>query len=513
MTPTPFRCLPGPGAAVLALLALPGGALAATCPPAAGAAALGQVIFAAPSAILAQSDLDAIATAHAACARDVASVEAVIEAINTAYEARGADLAYAEFGGTRGGRVVIDLVEIRYDQVLIQGAQRTRPDYLRARAGAEPGALADIRRLESRLARLPETDGLRVEADLRPGTRPGTTILTLNVAEPPAQRGFFGLDSTGAVDSGQARLSAGVTLTSLSGLADPLSLSVSRTEGSRQLALSYARPWGTEGARLSFGLSVERSEALFAPAPATGLLTSGGQVTVGLAHPLRADADRTDSLTLSATLALDASELGGVALSDTRTLEIALGSSHLRRVEGRALGLTHALRLGSVDDRVTPGSYTYARYEGSVFALAALGSDWSLGAEARWQYATDPLPAFAQFSATGRAGVRGYGRVAATNDAGAVARIELRRSPFDSGRLRLSPFGFADAGYGASHGAGGLTAGPLRASVGLGLDLSADLGRGRSLTGSLIAALPLVDALPRVRAGSPEIVAALTFGF
>jgi len=513
MSSLSFRRARFPLAAALIMTLLPAVAAAANCVPARGGAALGRVVFTGPSAIVARAELDAIATAHAGCARDVASVEAVIEAINAAYESRGADLAYAEFGGTRGERVAIDLVEIRYDQVLVQGAERTRPDYVRARAGAVPGDLADIRRLESRLARLPETDGLRIEADLRPGTRPGTTILTLNVAEPPAQRGFFGLDSTGAVDSGQARLSGGVTLTSLSGLADPLSLSVSRTEGSRQLSLSYARPLGAEGARLSFGLSVERSEALFAAAPATGLLTTGGQVTVGLAHPLRADADGTDSLTLAATLALDASDLAGVALSDTHTLEIALGSSHLRRFDGRALGLTHALRLASVDDRATPGQFTYARYEGSVFALAALGAAWSLGAEARWQYATDPLPAFAQFSAVGRSGVRGYGRVAATNDAGALARIELRRAPFDAGALRLSPFGFVDAGYGASHGAGGLTAGPMRASLGLGLDLSADLGRGRVLTGSLLVALPLADALPRVRAGSPEIVAALTFGF
>ena len=488
---------------------------AADCAPARGGAALGRVDFTGPSAILPPEELDAIAARFAGCRRAPASVEAVIDAVNAAYAARGADLAFADFAGTADRTVRIALIEVRYDAVEVEGAARINPDFLRARAGASPGALADIRALEARLARMPETDGLRVEADLRPGARPGTTTLVLRVEEPPRLRAVIGADTTGAVDSGQARLTGAVTVPSLTGLADPLTLSGSLSEGSRQVALAYARPLGAEGARLSFGLSYEATEAIFAPPPGNALTTTGVQATAGLAWPLRASDAGSDSLTAALTVAFDASALAGVAVSDTVAVEIALGASHLRRFPGRGvIGLSHALRAGTVDDRATPAGYTYLRFEGTAFALAALAGDWTLGAEARWQYATGPVPTFAQFSATGRSGVRGYGRVAASTDAGALLRGEVRRAPVEAGGgLRLSPFGFADAGLGASHGGAGLVAGPLRAAVGLGLDAAYDLGRGRTLAGSLVAAMPLADAPPRLRAGEVQIVASVSLGF
>jgi hemolysin activation/secretion protein len=499
-------------AAALAALPL---AAAADCAPARGGAALGRVVFTTPSAILPSAELDAIADRFAGCRRDPRSVEAVIGAVNAAYAARGADLAFADFAGTRGRTVQIALIEVRYDAVEVEGATIVSPDFLRARAGAAPGALADMRALEARLARLPETDGLRVEADLRPGVRPGTTTLVLRVEEPPRLRAVIGADNTGAVDSGQARLTGALTISSLTGLADPVTFSASLSEGSRQAAVAYARPLGTGAARLSFGLSVETTEAIFAPPPGNALTTTGVQATAGIAWPLRASDAGTDGLTAALTVAFDSSALAGVPVSDTAAVEVAIGTTHLRRFPGRGLvGLSHALRAGTVDDRVTPAGHTYLRYEGTAFALAALSSDWTLGAEARWQYATGPVPTFAQFSATGRSGVRGYGRVTATNDAGALLRAELRRAPLDAGGgLRLSPFGFADAGFGASHGAAGLVAGPLRASVGLGLDAAHDLGGGRTLAGSLVVALPLADALPRLRAGEVQIVASVSVGF
>lgn len=498
-------------AAALALAFAASAAQAADCPPARGGTPLGLVRFSTQSAILPQATLEGIAAAHAGCLRDVPSVEAVIEAVNAAYAAAGAELAFAEFDGTPGGRVAIALVEIRYDRVEVEGAQRTRPEHVRARAGAAPGDLADLRRLRARLARLPETDGLRVEADLRPGAAPQTTTLVLRVDEPPALRANLGLDTTGAVDSGILRATAGVTITSLTGLADPLALTLARSRGSLQAGLSYARALGAEGTRLTLGASVERSEALFAAPPATGLVSTTAQVTLGLSQPLGAEGN--DTLTAAITLAHDGARLAGITLSDTRTLEVALGSAHLRRGEGWALGLTQTLRWGRVDDRVTPARSSYLRHDGTLFGLVALGPDWSLGGELRWQYASAPLPAFAQFSATGRSGVRGYGRVGATSDAGVLARLELRRSPFAAGAVTLSPFGFVDAGRGYGRGPAGWVAGPVRASVGLGLDLSAQLGQGRSLTGSIVAAVPLVDALPRVRAGRPELVATLAIGF
>ena len=478
-----------------------------------GGERLGQVRVVGNSAYLPQAQVQAITAAHAACARTPESVEALLTALNAAYAAIGAELAYADFAGLDGTTILVELVEIRFGQVIVDGARHTRDSYVRARAGAVPGALADIARLRDRLDRLPETDDIRVAANLAPGAETGTTDLTLQVDEPAQYRGFFALDNTGNPDSGALRVSLGGSIASLTGLRDPVSLSISASAGTRQIALSYSRPVLDDGARLSLSVSHEQSRLVNAAPPLNQLRTRASVVALGVTVPMRATETAVDRVNATLTYATDHSELAGVTTTDLSTVELAFGTSHLRRLPGiGAWGITQQVRLGRVKDRVLATSDSYVRLDGTAFALRALGPDWTLGGELRWQWASRALPPYAQFTATGRAGVRGYAQVSASDDAGWLARAEMRRTAFAIGEsgIQISPFGFADAGRGASHGAGGLAWGPLRASVGLGLDAARAAADGTGWNANMTIALPLRDAAPRVRSGRP--VATVTFG-
>ena len=443
------------------------------------------------------------------------SVEAVIEAINAAYEAAGADLAFARFGGLDGAAVLIELVEIRYGAVRVTGNAHTDAGYVLGRAGARPGDLADLRRLEDRLGRFPETEDIRVDAALAPGAAEGSTDLTLTVTEPPNLRRTVSVDTLGSPDSGRLRLGTTLSVASLTGLRDPLSVSLTASEGALSGVFAYARPFGTEGARIGLTLTGERVRAVRAAAPLNDLRTRAFQAGIAGSLPLRATSEASDFLTFGLTHARDRSVLAGVVLTDQRTTELALGSSHVRRFPGRGLvALTHALRVGRLDDRVTPARVSYLRHEGSLSGLYALGADWTLGGEARWQAGSRTLPVFAQFSPLGRSGVRGYAAASGATDAGVLARLELRRAPVDLGRsAQLSPAVFADAGRGANRVGGAMVRGPLYRAVGLSLDLGGAAGRAGGFAGNLTLALPLNDALPRVRKGRVQAAASLSVQF
>lgn len=501
-----------------AALNIAGPAMAADCVQArAGTARLGDVRFTTASGWLQPATLAAIASDHATCQRDVASVETVIEAVNAAYAAVGADLAFADFAGTDGDVVLIELVEIRYGTVTVADAPTTRDDYITARSGVAVGDLVDLQTLQDNLERLPTTDDIRVEADLQPGAAPGTSDLILRVTEPPAVRRILGVDNRGSPDSGRATVSGVLSIASLTGLRDPLTLSLTASEGTTQGVFGYTRPIGTSGARLSFGLSAEQTRALRAAPPLDALKTQALFGSVGYAQPLRISQTAVDTLALSVSVSQDRGTLSGVGLFDLTTLELSVGSTHLRQIPGRGLvTLSQGLKFGQVDDRVTPADFSYLRHTGALSGVALMGANWTLGAELRWQIADRALPTFARFSVGGIAGVRGYRVLGTTDDEGVLLRSELRRNPFalaETG-MTLSPFFHADLGRGTSFGAGNRRIrGDLRRSVGVGIDMRHPLTGDRSLVGSIVVSVPLDDAGTRVRRHDPEVIAALSIEF
>ncbi len=501
-----------------AVLGVAAPAMAADCAQArAGTKSLGQVRFTTPSGWLEPATLAEIANAHAICQRDVASVETVIEAVNAAYAAAGADLAFADFAGTDGDVVLIELVEIRYGTVTVADAPTTRADYVTARSGVAVGDLVDLSTLQDNLERLPTTDDIRVEADLQPGVAPGTSDLTLRVTEPPAVRRIIGIDNRGSPDSGRTTLSGVLGIASLTGLRDPLTLSLSASEGTTQGVFGYTRPVGTSGARLSFGLSAEQTRAVLAAPPVNALKTQALFASLGYSQPLRITQTAVDTLALSLSVSQDRGTLAGVTLFDLNTVELSLGSTHLRQFAGRGLiTLSQGLKFGQVDDSVTPADFSYIRHTGALSGVALMGPNWTLGGELRWQIADRALPTFARFSVGGIAGVRGYRVLGTTDDEGVLLRSELRRNPFalaETG-LTISPFIHADLGRGTSFGAGNRRIrGDLRRSVGVGVDMRRPLTADRSLVGSLVVSIPLDDAGTRVRRHDPEVIAALSIEF
>ena len=116
---------------------------------------LTALTIAGESGYLDMATLDAIREdGLATCPATVEGLTAISEAINVAYDAAGARLAFARpvtLEGTRGG---VELVEIVYGAVNVAPTQDTDPAYILRRAAIAQGDLADLDILQERRSRV-----------------------------------------------------------------------------------------------------------------------------------------------------------------------------------------------------------------------------------------------------------------------------------------------------------------------------------------------------------------------
>ncbi|SOH94853.1 Hemolysin activation/secretion protein [Monaibacterium marinum] len=450
------------------------------------------------------------------CPATVAGLTAIAEEINAAYDAVGARLAFAQpitLNGTVGG---VELVEITYGQVIVTPTADTDPDYILRRAGARAGDLADLEALQARLATFPETEDIRVTAELDPGAAEGTTDLALSVEEPEPWVYGLTLSNDGAPEVGEWRAGASITRTSLTGLRDPLTMSVRGGQGNRSLSLGYSRPVGDDGTRISGGLSVERNAFVNATAPIDDLVNRTQTLTLGVSHPLRAGDEGSDILEAGLVVTRERSDLLGVSITEQDVAELSLGSSHVWRVAGESVtALSHRIGFARLDDGVVGATDDIIRWSGTALHARLLNEDWSLTGQFNWQFSNGPVAAAQRFSVAGAQAVRGYPASESGSDAGYSLRVELSRDiPLTDGP-DLSGFAFIDAGrsWDRVTGGGSVANDPLYSAgfgVVIGVPLAAD---GPRMDMRITAAIPLRETATFTDNGDVELLVAAGVSF
>lgn len=470
------------------------------CPPPASGPVLSGVAYDEPSGFLDPSKLSRIAEDFTGCALTESVVASLLEEVNAAYAEAGADLAFAQFGSvTPGGAVTVDLVEIRYGTITVTGSEDTDAAYILRRAGVVQDGLIELDRLSARLSTLPETDDIRVTADLQPGEAVGTSDLTLDVSGPKPRTTNVTLDDDGSPETGKRRLTVVHRIASLTGLRDPISLSATRSQGATTASVGYARPVGENGTRLSGSVTIERSRFVNAQIALRNLESSSNSIALGAAIPLGAGDYGNDFLNFGLAVTDDDTDLGAVKITDQETIEISIGTSHLRREPGQSVvGASQGLRFGRLDDAVVGDRSVFLRHDATLFGALLLGENWTLSGELRSQITDSSLPSAVQFSPAGDGAVRGYPSSEAVGDGGLLTRIEMRRAANDAG---FSPAVFADAGASFTRSGGELRDAGRLQSVGFLLDYQSS----DRWTGSMIGAFPMTDTPTFDDAGALQI--------
>lgn len=143
---------------------------------------------------------------------------------------------------------------------------------------------ADLSRLSLMINDLP---GIESKAVLAPGTKTGTSALSLKVKEAPLLSGYVSADNHGLYSTGYYRFDTGININDPFGLGDQLSLRAQSTETGNSVAgwADYNVPINGYGTRLGLNFSELHYELgrSFKPLEADGIARTVG---ASLIHPL-----------------------------------------------------------------------------------------------------------------------------------------------------------------------------------------------------------------------------------
>jgi hemolysin activation/secretion protein len=203
--------------------------------------------------------------------------------------------AYLPAQSIKNGTVEIVILEGRLDGSHLDGNhiefigdtrinKSTLQRFLDTHKEGETITDADLSRLSLMVNDLP---GIESKAVLAPGTRTGTSALSLKVKEGPLLSGYVSADNHGLYSTGYYRFDTGININDPFGLGDQLSLRAQSTETGNSVAgwADYNVPINGYGTRLGLNFSELHYELgrSFKPLEADGIARTVG---ASLIHPL-----------------------------------------------------------------------------------------------------------------------------------------------------------------------------------------------------------------------------------
>jgi Hemolysin activation/secretion protein len=161
------------------------------------------------------------------------------------------------------GVVKIQVVEGELEQIEIQGLRRVRQSYVRKRLALAGRAPVNINKLETGLQLL-QLDPLftSVQAELRAGTTPGRSVLTVRLKEARALHGGLLVENRESPSVGNIGGTFFLRHDNLLGFGDRLGFEYELTEGVRRYDFSYAFPLNPRDGVLSLYYTPQRQQDL-----------------------------------------------------------------------------------------------------------------------------------------------------------------------------------------------------------------------------------------------------------
>lgn len=377
----------------------------------------------------------------------LADLEEAAAAISRFYRERGYFVAraYVPAQEIRDGIVEITVLEGRLGSVKIFVPPGSR-DFSSPRvvrgilAARQPsGSVIQSAGLERALLLLSDTPGVSARATLLPGTEPGTSDLSIDVADTPIVSGSADADTFGSHFTGAARVGASGQLNSPSGFGDVATARVQLSTGTENARLGYQIPLTFDGLRLGATYSIVRYKLCceFAALESSG---DAGDFTTTVQYPFVRSRIRNVYGTASASGKHFVNRTFAGVTSDKNTRALVLGVSADDRDERFGGGLnafSFAVTSGKLDlsgaesdqaiDAITAqadGGYSKVNY--TLSRLQRLGPATSLYLSLGGQFASKNLDSSEQFGLGGPTGVRAYPTGEAIGDEGMLATVEGR---------------------------------------------------------------------------------------
>jgi hemolysin activation/secretion protein len=383
------------------------------------------------------------------------------------------------------GVVEMHIIEGRLNQIDIQGTEALDADYVRSRLLFAAQPVLNLAKLEQALYLLQQDPRIRrIDAQLKPGDRPGQSLLAVKLLEANPVQQFFGVNNHHAPAIGAEGVYYNWRHLNWSGQGDTLMLGLEKTRGLNAIDLLYDQPLNGADDHLGYFLKLNDSDVIEGDFEALDIASRSGTLGLSFRHPverstahrfdwfINAELRRSESYLLGDTFSFSPGPENGVSrISVLRTGTDMQWRSSRRVIAARAtlsIGLD-VLDATRHDDETPDGVFTSLLLQGQwAQRFETLNSTLVLRMDA--QFADNSLLGLEQLAIGGHATVRGYRENSLVRDQGAVASIEWRVPYFvaEHGAAQHAVALFYDVGYASNIDAPAPEVDSL-SSVGMGL--------------------------------------------
>lgn len=415
------------------------------------------------STVFTEAELQAVAAPFRDKAISLADLEEIRYRLTRGY----VDLGYINSGAlpalvrTDTGIATFTLVEGTVSEVRVQGTGRLRPSYVRDRllhAAGPPMSTTALQEAFQLLLQDPLFE--RLNGVLRPGARPGESILDLEVTPAKPYALSFTADNHLSPSVGENRGVLASSLLDLTGFGDRLDLSAGQSAGNTSLAARVSLPVTSWDTTLYCQGDHKRSEVQEAPLDELDIQSKSESFEVGVTHPVLQRPAQNLLLGLSFSRHRVENFLWDTPFSFTAGEEMGRSISSAYRFmqeytqrgseEVLAVRSTFSLGTGAADatihDDERPDSHFFSWLLQAQYARK-LPKQWGqVVLRGDLQQTTDPLLPQERFAAGGSTSVRGYRENFLVLDEGVVCGLEYRYPLLGSSRdsfpgtLELAPF-------------------------------------------------------------------------
>ena len=356
------------------------------------------------------------------------------------------------------GIVKIQVIEGELEQIEIRGLRRVRESYVRKRIARNAKPPLKISSLETALQLL-QIDPLftSVRAELKAGTRPGRSVLTVTLKEAPALHGGILIENRESPSVGSIGGTAFLTHGNLLGFGDRFSFEYELTEGIKRYDFGYEFPINPQDGTLSLRYTRNDSKIVEAPFSVLGITSNSETVSLGFRQPIQRTPTNEFALGLtldvrrSQTFLLDSIPFSfslGPENGESKVTVLRFSQDWISRTPSRVLAARSQFSLGlpildaTVNDTGTDGRFL--SWVGQFQWVQSLGNDMIVISRIAAQLSPDSLLPLEQFSIGGIDTIRGYRQNQRVGDNGVTGSLEIRipivRDPDSFGVLQFAPF-------------------------------------------------------------------------
>lgn len=357
------------------------------------------------------------------------------------------------------GVVIIEVVEGTVEEIKIEGLDRLKPSYVSSRLQVGTNAPLNRYKLLNALQLL-HLDPLieRVAAELTAGTKPGSSILEINLQEADPFDITLSYDNYRAPTVGTDRRQVELTHRNLWGFGDRFNIGYINTEGSNSLSdLNYTIPLNRYNGTFNFRFSYTDSKITESPFAEFNIESENTKYEFTYRQPLLQkptedlavgiNFSRSDSATTFDGEPFQS--LGAEPNGETHISALRFFQEYTIRNAKQAFALRSqfSLGIGAFDATINSGDLPDSEFFAwrlQAQYLRLLTPDITFLIRSDLQLANEALVPVEQFSVGGVFSVRGYRQDVLLGDNGLFNSVEIRgtilRIPQWETSLQLTPF-------------------------------------------------------------------------